>query len=210
MPRITAIEVQARHPQRRSVFVDDEFLAGVDVEAVAALRLRVGQEVRPEDLKRLLEREEEVRARELCLRWLEAAPRTRRQLADRLQRREVAGPVAVRVLDRLQDAGLINDQALARDWVRAQARAGGMGRRRLGVELARRGVPRADADAVLDQEAPPDEAAVCRELAERKAGAYLRLERPVARRRLAGFLARRGFDAEAVRAAVDAVLPDGV
>jgi regulatory protein len=208
MPRITAIETQARRPQRRSVFVDGEFLAGVDLEAVAALKLRVGQDVAAADLRRLLEREEEVRARELCLRWLGVASRTRRQLADRLRRKDVSDDVAARVLDRLQASGLIDDAALARDLVRVQVRTGAMGRRRLALELAKRGVSREDADAVLAGEAPTDEAQACRELAERKAGAYRRLERPVARRRLAGFLARRGFDAEDVRAAVDAALPE--
>jgi regulatory protein len=208
MPRITAIETQVRRPRRRSVFVDGEFLAGVDLEAVVALKLSVGQEVATADLRRLLEREEEVKARELCLRWLGVASRTRRHLADRLRRKDVDDGVAVRVLDRLQAAGLIDDAVLARDLVRVQVRNGAMGRRRLASELAKRGVPRADADEVLASEAPADEAQACRELAERKAGAYRRLERPKARQRLAGFLARRGFDAEDVRAAVNAVLPE--
>jgi regulatory protein len=208
MPRITAIEPQARRPSRRSVFVDGEFFAGVEAETAVTLRLTVGQEVRPADLRALLEREDEVAAREWCLRWLTVAPRTRRQLAERLERRGVDAATAERVLDRLQASGLVDDAVFARDWIKSRARTGAVGRRRLAAELAQRGVPRDLAAAALDQEAAPDEAAACRDLAEQKAPAYRRLPREAARRRLAGFLSRRGFAPDHVLAAVKAALPD--
>ncbi len=155
----------------------------------------------------MLEREAEDRAREMCLRWLEAAPRTRRQLADRLRQKDVDEAAAGRALDRLQAAGLIDDEAYARNWIRAHAPEGAMGRRRLAAELARRGVPRETADRVLADEAPPDEGRAAETVAARQAVRYRGLPREAARRRLAGFLSRRGFVPEEVFRAVDRVLP---
>jgi len=207
MSQITAIDIQQRHKARRSIFVDGEFFAGVDQEVVALLNLKPGQAVNPEDLRRILEREEDVRARELVLRWLDFAPRTRRQLADKLRQKGVDDAVAARVLDRLQAAGLINDESYARDWVKSHSRTGALGRRRIGAELARRGVDRDTAAAAMEEEAPADEGEACEDLARRKAAQYRNLPRDAARRRLTGFLSRRGFSGEDVYRAVDKALP---
>lgn len=208
MSQITAIDIQQRHPSRRSIYVDGEFFAGVNREVVVLLKLKAGQTVHPEDLRRILEREEDVRVREQVLRWLEISPRTRRQLADRLRQKGVEDAAAVRVLDRLQAAGVINDETYAREWVRSRSRNNAMGRRRLSAELAKRGVDWDDAQAVLDEEAPGSDAGACETLALGKAAGYRRLPRETARRRLTGFLARRGFSGEDVRRAVNAALPE--
>jgi regulatory protein len=207
VPHITAIEAQKKHKHRSSIFVDGEFFAGVDQEVVALLKLKAGQAVNPADLAKILEREEDVRVRELVLRWLDVAPRTRRQLADRLRLKGVEDTAAGRVLDRLQAAGLINDEAYARQWIKSKTRSGALGRRRIAAELARRGVPRDTAEEALAEEASADESEAVAELARRKAAAYRGLARDAARRRLAGFLSRRGFALEDVLRAVDAVLP---
>jgi regulatory protein len=207
MSLITAIEAQQRHKHRRSIFVDGEFFAGVDQEVVALLSLKTGQTIKPADLKSILEREEEVRARELVLRWLDISARTRRQLADRLRLKGVEDEVAGRVLDRLQAAGVINDDAYAREWIKAKTRGGAMGRRRISAELARRGVDRDTAAGAMADEGSTDETEAVADLARRKAATYRGLDRDVARRRLVGFLSRRGFALEDIFRAVDAALP---
>src|SRR5262249_30355355 len=53
-------------------------------------------------------------AREICLRLLAAAPRTRAQLASALHRRRVPDEVAEDLLGRLADVRLIDDAAFAR------------------------------------------------------------------------------------------------
>ena len=55
-----------------------------------------------EELKRMAEQDEEIGAREICLRALEVRARSRHELAERMNRRGVEEGVAVRVLDRLE------------------------------------------------------------------------------------------------------------
>ncbi|MEW6517738.1 MAG: regulatory protein RecX [candidate division FCPU426 bacterium] len=225
MPVITALKPQQKRRQRLAVFIDGEFFAGVEREVAAELHLKVGDPVEPDDLARLLDREEEVRAREKCLTWLSAHGRTRRELQDRLRRLDIRPEIAGRVLDRLEQAGLLNDHALAVSLVQDRLRGGEVGRRRLRGELLKRGVARETVEAALEEsgavdgaEAPGmpgaevpgmlrDEAESCLELAQRKAKAYRNLPRETGRRRLAGFLARRGFGPEDIFRAVDRALP---
>lgn len=60
------------------------------------------------------------RARAICLRLLTGTPRTRKQLADALHKREIPSEVAEEVLSRFEDVGLINDAAFADAWVESR------------------------------------------------------------------------------------------
>jgi regulatory protein len=135
----------------------------------------------------------EERARALCLRLLTGAPRTRRQLADAMRKREIPDEVAEHVLERFQDAGLIDDQAFANAWVESRHRGRGLAGRALARELHHRGV-----DAELVSEAvglldPEQEEETARELVQRRLPGTRGLDRDKRIRRLAGMLARKGY-----------------
>src|SRR6516164_3070711 len=53
-------------------------------------------------------------ARDVCLRLLTLAPRTRAQLAEALRKRGIPDEAANEVLSRYEDVGLIDDAAFAR------------------------------------------------------------------------------------------------
>jgi regulatory protein len=79
-------------------------------------------------------------AREICLRLLTAAPRTRAQLVTALRNRGVPESVAEEVLGRFAETGLIDDAAFARAWVESRHYSRGLSRRALAGELRERGV----------------------------------------------------------------------
>ncbi|CAL9292809.1 recombination regulator RecX [Streptomyces sp. SudanB182_2057] len=133
------------------------------------------------------------RARAICLRLLTGIPRTRKQLADALRKREIPEDVAQEVLDRFEEVGLIDDGAFADAWVESRHHGRGLARRALARELRTKGVDSAlieDAVAQLDSE---QEEATARELVARKLRATRGLDRDKRLRRLAGMLARKGY-----------------
>ncbi|MEV4338657.1 recombination regulator RecX [Streptomyces sp. NPDC049590] len=133
------------------------------------------------------------RARAICLRLLTGTPRTRKQLADALRKREIPEEVAQEVLDRFEEVGLIDDGAFADAWVESRHHGRGLARRALARELRTKGVDSAlieDAVAQLDSE---QEEATARELVARKLRATRGLDRDKRLRRLAGMLARKGY-----------------
>ncbi len=97
------------------------------------------------------------------------------------------------MLDRFTDVGLIDDAAFARAWIGTRQRGRGLARRALATELHHRGVDAEVARAALEVVDSADEEAAGRALLRRRAAAYAHLDRPVAARRLAGMLARRGY-----------------
>lgn len=134
-------------------------------------------------------------AREICLRLLAAAPRTRAQLATALHRRGIPDEVIAGVLDRFEDAGLIDDQTFAAAWVESRHAGRGLGRRALAYELRQRGVDEATIAEAVDGLTPDQEYATARALAARKLATMHRLDPRTRARRLAGMLARRGYGA---------------
>lgn len=149
-------------------------------------------------------------ARLAALRLLDRRPLTRADLRRRLLDREHEPAAVEAALDRLEAVGLVDDAAYAAAFIRDGASLRGHGRVRLARDLRQRGVDPELVEATLDAEYPrADEHAVALELARARVGRLAGLELEAARRRLAGFLARRGLGSAAVYAALDEVLPRG-
>jgi regulatory protein len=134
-----------------------------------------------------------AKAREICLRQLSFAPKTRSQLKEALLKREIPEEVADSVLSRFADVGLIDDAAFAKAWVESRHHSKGLAGRALKAELRRRGVADddiKDAVATLDPEA---EVETARRLIEQKLPGTRGKPADVRTRRLAGMLARKGY-----------------
>ncbi|WP_406220523.1 recombination regulator RecX [Streptomyces canus] len=133
------------------------------------------------------------RARAICLRLLTGTPRTRKQLADALRKREIPDDAAEEVLSRFEEVGLINDSAFADAWVESRHHGRGLARRALAQELRTKGVDSMLIDAAVSQLDSEQEEATARELVDRKLRATRGLDRDKRLRRLAGMLARKGY-----------------
>ena len=139
------------------------------------------------------DQESESLARSIVLRKLTMAPRTRAQLASDLAARDVSSEVAVRVLDRFTDVGLIDDAAFAEVWVRSRHGLKGLSRQVLRQELRTKGVDDELIAIAVEQVSADDEVVAARALVAKKLPSMRRLEREVQKRRLIGALARKGY-----------------
>lgn len=134
-------------------------------------------------------------ARTIALRRLEAAPRTRAELAQTLAARGVPAEVSDRVLDRFTEVGLIDDAAFARLWVESRHRGRALARSVLRQELRRRGVEPEIIDEAVESIDDDDEWVRAREFARRKARIKTGEDPRKVLQRLAGQLARKGYPA---------------
>ncbi|MFD9933378.1 recombination regulator RecX [Streptomyces massasporeus] len=133
------------------------------------------------------------RARAICLRLLTGTPRTRKQLADALRKRQIPDDAAEEVLSRFEEVGLINDSAFADAWVESRHHGRGLARRALARELRTKGVDSTLIDEAVSQLDSEQEEETARELVARKLRSTRGLDRDKRLRRLAGMLARKGY-----------------
>jgi regulatory protein len=137
----------------------------------------------------------EEAARQICLRLLATAPRTRAQLATALRRRRVPEEVAEAVLGRFAEVRLIDDAAFAQAWVESRHHGRGLARRALSAELRQRGVAAEEVRAAVGSLGDQDELATARRLVAKRIEATRGRPLPARVRHLVGMLARKGYPA---------------
>jgi regulatory protein len=150
-------------------------------------------------------------ARRIVLRQLAMGPRTRRQLEDKLRDRGCEPGVARQVLDRMTEVGLVDDEAFAEMYVRSRQETKGLAAGALRHELRQKGVAEEVVDAALEEIDPEREKEQARALVTRRLRTMRGVDRDTQTRRLAGFLARKGYGPgvsyQVIREALD-VLPE--
>lgn len=206
MAVITRISEQ-RRGNRRNVFIDGDFAFGCNVNVVARFRLREGMAI-DDALRREIELGEvKQEAFDHALRLVGQRRQSERELRTKLSRKEYGPAVIDAVLEDLARLGYVDDDRYAEVRAGDSARIKKHGPQRARAELIAKGVRSDTAErAVTQAYEEVDQLAMATQLARKRAPSLARLEPEAARRRLVGFLQRRGFDFDTVRQATEAVL----
>ena len=149
----------------------------------------------PADPKNDPEPDHEAIARKILLDALTGQARSRKELADKLEKKEVPPALATRLLDRFEEVGLIDDEAFAKAWIASRQPGKGLARRALAQELRRKGIDDDVARDALDEIDPDDEREAGRRMVRRKLRSMERFDDQTKTRRLVGMLARKGYGA---------------
>ena len=147
-------------------------------------------------------------ARQIVLRQLAMAPRSRAQLEEKLAQRDCPADVAAAVLDRMTEVGLVDDEAYAQMLVRSQHAGRGLAKRALARELCTKGIDDDLAQAALASIPDAVERDRARELVDKKLRSMHGLGVTVQTRRLAGMLARKGYSPNMTYAVIREAIAD--
>lgn len=197
--RITRIRPSNRDASIRVVDIEGVGAFRLDVKAVDALALNEGAEIDTRLAGRIAGAAEHRHGREIALRLLQSRLRSRAELETGLRRRGVSRVISMGVIGDLAREGWIDDARFARAWVRDRLALRPSGRRRLLAELLSRGVsPETAEDAIASMLTPQEEEDLALTQARARFRRIQRLPPHVARRRLVGWLRRRGFGQAAV------------
>jgi regulatory protein len=194
LPVLTALEPDPRRPGTLRVEVDGVRFGAVPQELARAAGLAVGRTVDTELHERLTAAADAEGAFRTLLRALERRSFARADLGRRLVRKGHPRSAVDAALERADGLGLLDDAAFAGNYVQTRA-ARGRGPSRLTRDLMAMGVERAHIDRALAAEWPEgsDRTGMPQALAAKRAAQLGDLPRPVKRRRVLAYLARRGF-----------------
>ena len=198
--RVTKIEVQKRNTHRRSIFLDGSFFCGVDEEVVARLDLGVGSEVDDGVIGNILLTEERLRARLYALNLLSYRMRSKRELVERMLQKGFDKDAVDEIVGDLEEVGLVDDLEFARSWIRTRMEVNPRSFYALERELRLKGVDKdVYKQAEKDLKEEYDEKKIALALGEKRRRTLDGLAPVDARRRLMGYLSRRGFSYEVVK-----------
>lgn len=209
---ITSITPSARREGRFDVAVDGRSFALVSLDIVERLELGVGVALTPEKERLLLEETEALATYDRALNLLAVQARSSRDLKRRLIQKGEPAPYVDRAIERLTTVGLLDDAQFARQLARSKAVGQGASKRRVQQEMFKRGVAREVADeAIVDvfEEEAVDETENAAAAARKKLRTLGSVDAETRRRRLYGFLARRGYGPDAIRETLQRVLLEG-
>lgn len=209
MPKVISLDEIPREPKRRIVVLDDGRELPLSLEIALAAGLIAGREVKETAVTEAVERDALKEAMDTAIKLLTRKDQSEAQLRRALA--EFGRKAADEVVEKCREWGYLDDRRLAEGIVGDSIRLKKLGPRRIRQELRKRGIDEELAEEVRQErasdEAPLVERAI--EALETKRRSYGRLDEQTARRRAMGFLQRRGFDYETVRAAVDQFLGSG-
>lgn len=208
---ITALRENPRKPGRYSVLVDGKSVAIVNAAFLHDAGLAVGQLLDEAAGDRLLLAARKLEAFDRAAAALGRRARSAHELERWLLQRGFDRSDVSDAVQRLSEIGAIDDSQFARAFARSRALGKGMSKRRLAQELSRRGVESKMANAaiadVLEEESVDERALL--EAAARKKLAVLRGQEPdVVRKRLYGYLARRGYESSDIAAVLRTMMAD--
>jgi regulatory protein len=146
------------------------------------------------------------KARKYCLRLIAISPRSRRAIEIRLEKAGFSEVTVNETVERLVEAGLIDDLAFARQWIEYRVRTSPRGRAMIRVELAKKGIPREVAEkAVTEDPGLPPEKEMARGLIEDRIGPGPLPADMKSKGKLYRYLIGKGFSCDVAEEALDGV-----
>ncbi len=191
MPKITAIKVQRRNTERVSIFLDGEFAFGLT--RVLAGFLQIGQILSEEKIAALQAEDEMEMAYLRAINFLSYRPRSSAEIRKNLKKYEVPELCIEPTIERLEKNGFLNDADFAKSWVENRNTFRPRGGRALRAELRQKGLSDELIQSTLDEMVNEEELVYSAGKKKAKKLAKRNLEWQDFRKKLAAFLARRGF-----------------
>ena len=189
--RITALEIQKHNKERVNVFLDGQFALGVTV--LVAATFRKGQYLDDAEIERLKQEDERNKAYAHAIRFLGFRARSQAEMVRYLRDKGYSAEAVDEVVGRLVNEQYLDDEAFARFWLEDRERFRPRGQQALRYELRQKGI----ADEVIDTAlADLDEDELAWKAVERKLSHWKNLAEQDLKKKIVGFLSRRGFSYE--------------
>jgi regulatory protein len=186
---ITAIIVQKRNPNRVNVELDGEFAFGLD--RMVAAWLKVGQQLSQEKIEHLRSADSIEKAFIRAMRLLSYRPRSETEIRERLRKSGQEEIVIDEVIQKLRESQLIDDEGFSKEWIENRNTFRPRSRRLLQMELKQKGIPQEIIKKTLEE--TQDDAILALQAARKSAHRWTGLDESEFRKKLTGFLGRRGF-----------------
>ena len=200
------MELTAAEPRRKGLtqlFLDGEAAVKIDTEIFVRSGLKPGDELTDDELHRLIEASDTRRAQEKALYLLEYRSHSKKELAEKIARTAASKEAAQAAADRMEELGLVDDEAYARELARVLFTRKRYGKMRVKQELRQKGIANELIEELLSEYGNEDEALEnLQEILARKYPDWREDERT--RRRAFAGLQRLGYSYELIRRAMAA------
>lgn len=195
--KITAIKQQVKRQGRYSVFIEGKYAFSLGESALLDSKLSIGQELTEAQVREFKQTSIDDKVYNNALAYAVLRPRSVWEMEQYLRRKKCSPALEQKILNKLSNIGLLDDESFARSWVANRRLLKPISARRLQQELRAKRVSESIARKVLDED-ETDEQAVLAELIARKR----KQTRYQDNQKLMQYLAGQGFSYSDIKAAL--------
>ena len=173
--------------------------------------MKVGEEVEEERVSRATFNKKVRKARDYALNLLTYRPRSCQEIRNKLRGKNCPEEVMEEVIGQLRELNLLDDKQFARLWAESRLLNKPMGRRLLEQELRQKGIKseiieKASESAYSEQ----GEEEIAWDLARKRLKKYSNLDSFTIKRRLFGYLGRRGFSPDIISGVLEKLFKEKI
>lgn len=198
---ITGVVASGREG-RVEIYVDGHKAAFLTIDQIVALGLAKDQAWTAKTAELVMAANLETKVLDKALRLLNFSARSSQALRDKLVREEkFESHIVDKIIERLSNSGLLDDQAYAEQIARSGLTGRGWGSRRVEQELHKRRVPReliGEALAKIKEEGETDEVETAFIQAQKRWNRLNNIDPRTRKTRIYAWLARRGFGPDVI------------
>ena len=197
---ITDLKQGVKNPDRVNVFVNNRFSFSLDVSQVVDLGVKKGLVITAEQLEEFKKASEFGKLYQRTLEWVLMRPHSEKETRDYLYKkiydRKLDKSYIDRIIEKLEAKGYVNDRRFAEWYEENRLVKKGVSRRRLEMELAKKGVSSDIISEVLSESGRDEKDEILKVIAKKRAK-YGTDEK------LISYLCRQGFSYNLVREVVE-------
>ena len=134
--------------------------------------------------------------------------RSEKEIIDYLKKKKVPEDLSVRIIAKLHEHRFLDDTLFAKMWVESRNRSKPRSKWLLSRELGQKGIARNIIEQLLDGKGKDNDLALAKDAVGKRIMKYKDLPRTEIYQKVGGFLARRGFNWETSKRAIDELLKD--
>ncbi|WP_127487547.1 RecX family transcriptional regulator [Paenibacillus ehimensis] len=190
---ITKVERQRRGPHRYNIYIDESFAFSVHEDLMIKHRLLKGEAVEAAQLEQILAEDEAHKAYLDAIRLLSSRLRSEHEMKARLKQKGYTPEITAATVERLAKEGYLNDEQFAEQLAKQRLESQKKGRHWIKQELQQKGIRKDHIQAAMEQVDEETEFEMAYSLASKRYHSELAKDPLKARRKIAGFLQRRGY-----------------
>ena len=204
--KITDIHPHPELQSYRVLYFNQEPSIVIHASFVEKFGLRIGLEIEAQAIEKIIAADEAMRAKNYALGLLREDIYSKTEMTKQLERDGYGDHTVRTIITELIHSGHIRDRQFAEKWIQKRLKTNPRGKTLLKQELIDKGVDKETAEKVIAEVMVEDEEKLAFQIAQKQVRHYKKLPVHVAKRRLHGYLARRGFDSDVILQIIHRVL----
>ncbi|MCL2555717.1 MAG: RecX family transcriptional regulator [Firmicutes bacterium] len=190
---ISSIEKQKKNKNRVSIYVDGEFVLGLEEIVLIQERIKIGDEINEQRLKDVAFKSDINTAFNKAIKYLGSRLHSKKEIEKYLFSKEYDNEIVDLVINKLNEYGYINDENFANEFIKSYSKK--YGKHYVCMRLKEYGVDRDIIDRLLNYSD--------NDSLKRVAEKYLSTRKDVSKQKLYGYLYSKGYSSDDILFAIE-------